>query len=171
MFVLGHIGIGRRLASIVDERLPQIALVVGTLLPDLIDKPLYYSRLWSFVNSTRTFGHTGLFLGVLIVLSFALRSRPMKALALGVATHLLLDLLGDIAYLWRREPSASAIALAWPVASSHFVESYMPSIKDHALALITWPTAVGEVVGLGLLTVEWSALHRDQGRLRRQPPV
>ena len=90
----------------------------------------------------------------------------MKALSLGVATHLLLDLVGDVAYAWHQEQSASAIALAWPVASTHFVDSYMPSIKDHALALITWPTALGEVLGLALLVMEWGAFQR---RLRGQP--
>ena len=158
MFVLGHVGIGRRLAALVDDRLPVAALVVGTLLPDLIDKPLYYSRMWSYISCTRTFGHTGLLLVAIVAIAYWRRSRALKALALGVATHLFLDFMGDSVDAWQN--SSTAVALSWPVASTHFTDSYIPSLRDHALALLNWPTVVGEVVGLGFLARGWWTHHR-----------
>src|SRR3954466_140383 len=95
MFVFGHVGVGRALLSRWKARLPVIPLAVGMLLPDLIDKPLYYSRLWSFVTCTRTFGHTGLLLLALTGFAAALRSRTLAALSAGMATHLLLDCAFD----------------------------------------------------------------------------
>jgi len=129
-----------------------------TLLPDLIDKPLYYSRMWPYISCTRTFGHTGLLLLVLIAVAYARRSIALKALALGVATHLFLDFMGDSVDAWQN--SSSAVALSWPVASTHFTDSYIPSLREHALALLNLPTVLGEVVGLWFLAREWRTHHR-----------
>ena len=155
---MGHVGIGRRLAALVSDSLPATALVLGTLLPDLIDKPLYYSRMWPYISCTRTFGHTGLLLLVLIAVAYARRSIALKALALGVATHLFLDFMGDSVDAWQN--SSSAVALSWPVASTHFTDSYIPSLREHALALLNLPTVLGEVVGLWFLAREWRTHHR-----------
>src|SRR5580704_10954240 len=96
MFVFGHIGIGRTLAGPWRRRLPAFPFIVGALLPDLIDKPLYYSRIWEFVSCTRTFGHTGLLLALIGAVAYLTRSRGLAALALGVATHLVLDCVLDV---------------------------------------------------------------------------
>ncbi len=71
-------------------------LVVGALLPDLIDKPL---GTWLFADSFssgRIYGHTLLFATVLMTAAlFATRRGPTRrrwmALAIGCFTHLLLD--------------------------------------------------------------------------------
>ncbi len=74
MFVLGHLGIGKRLAAHPYRRFSRVdkrAFFVGALLPDLIDKPLYYGWSWltgkhgaeaGLISGTHLFGHTGLFL-------------------------------------------------------------------------------------------------------------
>src|SRR5438552_13741940 len=102
MFALGHLGIGKKLAarpfrhfSPGDKR----AFFVGALLPDLIDKPLYYIPAWvtgreaagaGILSGTHLFAHTGLFLLALSVAALVTRSRPLRALAIGVATHCVL---------------------------------------------------------------------------------
>src|SRR5258708_4279712 len=91
MFPLGPLGIGPFAAArrVSPDGLPWFLL--GPLLPDLIDKPLYYAlRLalghpaWIVVG-TRTFGHTLLF----VLLLFAVLPRRIgAALSLGMLTHL-----------------------------------------------------------------------------------
>ena len=149
MFLFGHIGIGRTLVGRWRARLPAAPLIVGTLLPDIIDKPLYYARIWPFVSCTRTFGHTGLLLLALLGAASVRRSRTLIAIAAGLATHLLLDCVLD----WPAggEPSSAWTALTWPLSGGHFVSLYFPSIRSHAAGLWSPPIVISEVVGLLLL--------------------
>src|SRR5436190_18659350 len=96
MFVLGHVGIGRTIASAKSCHLPFLAFAVGAVLPDVIDKPLYYTRLFGLVTCTRTFGHTGLFLLAVVAGALWTRSPVARALALGAATHPILDGVLDL---------------------------------------------------------------------------
>src|SRR6267378_7954625 len=101
MFVFGHLGVGSWVIAR-RVRAEQLAWVLfGTLLADLIDKPLYYALVFAtgrrgaelgLVTGTRTFGHTLL----LVVLLWLLTPRRIGSpLALGMITHLALDELGD----------------------------------------------------------------------------
>ena len=77
MFALGHLGIGKKLAARPFRRFSAVerrAFFIGALLPDLIDKPLYYIPAWltgrhgaaaGILSGTHLFAHTGLFLAVL----------------------------------------------------------------------------------------------------------
>ena len=153
MFVLGHVGVGRALVRRWSDGLPLAALTVGMLLPDLIDKPLYYSRLWPYITATRTFGHTGLLLLVRAGSGLLLRSRVLKALALGAATHLLLDTLSDLP--GGLTNSSTLIAVAWPFSGGRFYSFYLPSMSAHLALLLAWPTLAGEALGAALLLSEW----------------
>lgn len=113
MFVLGHVGLaagGAALLAGASRRRVRVDypfLVLGALLPDLIDKPLGVYLLADILGSGRTFGHSLLFLGILAVAALATRSRPRAAfawIAFGCAAHLVLD------RLWR-EPEV----LLWPL--------------------------------------------------------
>ena len=161
MFVLGHVGIGRALVHRWRDRLPLVPLSLGTLLPDLIDKPLYYSRLWPYITATRTFGHTGLLLLALAGAGVLFESRVLKALATGAATHLLLDFAGDLP--GGLEQSSTLIAALWPLSGGRFSTSYMPSMTAHAWLLLSWPTLASELAGGLLLLREW--------RSRRAPAI
>src|SRR5437016_2836540 len=83
MFVFGHIGFGRTMIGSKGRALPAFPLVVGMLLPDIIDKSLYYSQVSTFITCTRTFGHTALFFGTLFGIGVLTRSRGWLALAIG----------------------------------------------------------------------------------------
>jgi len=161
LFLLGHLGIGRRLAHYWEATLPAAALAAGTLLPDLIDKPLYYSRLWPYITATRTFGHTGVLLLALAGAGVLFESRVLKALATGAATHLLLDFAGDLP--GGLEQSSTLIAALWPLSGGRFSTSYMPSMTAHAWLLLSWPTLASELAGGLLLLREW--------RSRRAPAI
>jgi len=86
-------------------RLPAGWLVLGCVLPDLIDKPLFYGLLWLshrtpihlvIVRGSRSFGHTLLFPLLLLGAAAAARSRAAWAVFAGVATHVLLDIGGEL---------------------------------------------------------------------------
>lgn len=165
MFALGHLGIGKKLAarpfrrfSPVDKR----AFFVGALLPDLIDKPLYYIPAWvtgrhgtaaGILSGTHLFAHTGLFLAVLAVAGLLTRSRPLKALAIGVATHLALDGVG-LSMNWG--------TLLWPLFGWHFPTYPFKNLTEHLWTIFNPVTFLGEVLGAAIL---WS----DYRKTRRRP--
>jgi hypothetical protein len=149
MFIFGHLGIGRRLASPWKARLPAWPLMVGMLLPDLIDKPLYYARISPYISSTRTLGHTALFLALLCVYALARRSRTAAALAVGVVTHLLLDFFMET--FDARGVHGSWYAFGWPFVTEHFATLYVPTMAKHLETLWAWPVIVAELAGMGLI--------------------
>jgi hypothetical protein len=153
MFLLGHIGIGRAMARPWRTRLPVMPLILGTLLPDIIDKPLYYSRAFDLITCTRTFGHTGLLILLIAGAAWLRRSRALAAVSLGMATHLILDCIVDLPGVGR--DSATWVAMLWPLLGHEFVTSYFQSMKEHFLRLGSWPVLSGEVVGGVLLLIEW----------------
>lgn len=100
MYVFAHLGLGYALVKPWWRSVPLRALLLGSILPDLIDKPLYYGCvLWTgkrgadigLISGTRTFGHTLIFLLLCCAISIGRKSKVGLALSAGVATHLFLD--------------------------------------------------------------------------------
>ncbi len=163
MFALGHLGIGKKLAarpfrqfSPVDKR----AFFVGALLPDLIDKPLYYIPAWvtgregaaaGLLSGTHLFAHTGLFLGVLAVAALCTRSRPLRALAIGVTTHFVLDFVGL---------SMNLETLLWPLFGWRFPTYPFRSLGAHLRTLFNPITFIGEVLGAAILWWDYRKARR-----------
>jgi len=170
MFVLGHLGIGGRLLRPWGA-LPRRALLLGCVLPDLIDKPLYYSLVLAtgkragelgLISGSRTVGHTGILL-VLLLFAAALRRSPaLLAVALGVVTHLLLDGLGDLVYSTPLEHSM-ALAIFFPLLGVRFPVMPFRDVSEHLFSVLQNPYVLaGELIGFVLLLDDW--------RNRRAPP-
>lgn len=157
MFVFGHVGIGRTMLGRARWKIPAVAFVVGALLPDLIDKPLYYAHVARYVSGTRTFAHTGLFLCALVLVALLRRSRIWGALAIGVATHLVLDGFID---LFQPGPSAEWIALTWPFLHRQFALSPFHSPLEQLGELGLPAILLSEVVGALLLVREYRLIAR-----------
>ena len=163
MFVFGHLGIGKLLAKPWRKGLPLAPLLLGTLLPDLIDKPLYYFPSWitgkrgielGLISGTRSFGHTALFALALLTITFIRRSRTWAAITLGVATHLLLDGIGD--QIGGR-PDMSP--LLWPFTGWAFPIYPHSGFTQHLGTVFAPYIFFGEILGAALLLQEfWS--HR-----------
>lgn len=168
MFALGHVGLtwgGAVLLVEVARRLPDRRdaswhrsridldyrfVILGSLLPDLIDKPLGVYLFPETLGSGRAFGHSLLFLALLIVGALVLRGNWRRALAstaFGCAAHLLLD------RIWT-EPET----LVWPLlrrtASAEDVQGWAGQMLDLLAAdpLVYVPEAVGGVI-VAALTV------------------
>lgn len=123
-----HLLVGSVLGLLVYRRygvrwaVPLVAL--GAILPDIIDKPLGHIVLRETLDYGRIYGHTLLFLGVIVVLGLAYRrTRPgplLLGLALGVASHLVLD------SMW-----ADPTTLLWPMMGD-FVPQHHPDYFGNA---------------------------------------
>lgn len=114
VFVLGHLGIGLGLAWLLSWKSPRRIdyrfVLLGAILPDLIDKPLAYatgldSRLWA---------HTFLFLFGILALSFVPTLRSLRLVGFGVATHLLLDMI------WNQPAIVLYPAFGWTFSAAPF---------------------------------------------------
>jgi len=176
MFLLGHLGIGSWVAAR-GVRAEQLGwLLFGTLLPDLVDKPLYYALVFAtgrrgaelgLVTGTRTFGHTLL----LVVLLWLLTPRRIGSpLALGMITHLALDELGDIVGLFlpalgTRPHPGTISAILFPFLGPRFPVSPFHGLLEHLASLDNLYVLAGEIVGVALLARQWHA-----GVFTRPPP-
>ena len=140
MFTLGELGISLGLAWLVSYRNRGAVdfrfVLVGSILPDLIDKPLgallhLEARLWA---------HSLLFLGILAALSLWPTLRRMRWAAFGDAVHLLVDLI------WQQP----MVAL-WPLLGLAFPAGEQ-SFENYFQILLTDPyVQFGEIVGGAIL--------------------
>jgi hypothetical protein len=158
---------------LVRPALPMSALVVGGLLPDLIDKPLYYGLVFAtgrrgvelgLVSGTRTFGHTGLLLIAVAALAVARRSLFLRAMAWGVLSHLVLDVAGDLyglAFGPREGPSILS-ALFFPLLGPHFPVSPFHSVREHLLSVRNFYVLGGELAGATLLAASLFRRWRER---------
>ncbi len=184
MFVFGHLGIGQ---EIVDRSRPGLAarwVLLGTVLPDLIDKPLYYglSTLYGksgadlgLICGTRTFGHCGIFFALLLLSAVACSMRSgssrvalaLWAVVLGVSTHLGLDLLGDVIAYKSERSFATMDAFLFPLRDFYPLETV--GMRDHLARLFSSAYVIGgEILGICLLRRKYGGARkrvRASGRL------
>ena len=136
------------LATNIDIRV----LLIGSLLPDIIDKPIGQYFFRETFNSGRIFGHTLLFLILITAAGYYLyRSRGktwLLALSFGTFFHLILD------QIWLMPET-----LLWPLYGFTFVEADLSNWAQGILyALLNnpevyIPEAVGIVVLLSFMAV------------------
>jgi hypothetical protein len=162
---------------------PLWALLLGTILPDLIDKPLYHGLAFfighdearqTIVSGTRTFGHTALFLGVIVAIAYFRNSPVWRAIALGVATHLLIDNIGDNIPLSTELLSPSSPsglhALCWPLLGWTFPVyplAFRTSLSHLSTLRDPWIIG-GEIVGFCFLA--WDLIARRRKAVTGEKP-
>ena len=168
MFVLGHVGIGPRLLGRLRHRLPARWLVLGCLLPDLIDKPLFYGLLWlrghpdPLISGSRSVGHSGLFLLALLAVPLLTRRPVGWALFAGVATHLALDIVGE-AVTSATPDSSIWLAILFPLLGFRFPRAHFGSFLEHLKVEAENAYVVGgEIVGGAILLVSWLRRRKTQ---------
>lgn len=133
-------------------------LLVGSLLPDIIDKPVGQYIFRDTFNNGRIFAHTLLFLIVISVIGFFIYKRQrhtwMLALAAGTLTHLILD------EMW-----LTPVTLFWPVLGFSF-----PRVELTGWARSIWETLfsdprvyIPEIIGLVVLLVLGFYLIKSRG--------
>lgn len=168
MIFLGHLGLGDALASPARGRLPRREVLIGTVLPDFLDKPLYYAvslatgkhgAELALVRGTRAFGHTFLLVGLVWLAGRARGSDRLKALALGMATHPVLDFVSDYGVAgWKT--AWRGTAAFWPLTGWAFPASVHPRFIDHAAGVLLPYLLACEIVGAALLLRAWLSARR-----------
>ena len=174
MFLLGHLGIGKKIASPWAKGLPLPWLFLGTILPDLIDKPLYYSQVFitgrhgrelGWITGTRSIGHTAILLLIVAGTAMARRSKILAALALGMATHLVLDSVGEQFGPMRGMVTDSSLILAllYPLYDFRFPILQHKNAAEHLSALMNSWVVGAELVGATLLAWDyWKSSHKAE---------
>ena len=125
------------------ERLDDRALIIGSMLPDIVDKPLALFLAPTLVgHSLRNYGHTLVFavlvLAVALDLAALIKRQWPAVLALASAGHLLLDMM------WY-----SHRILLWPFITPDFSPRYIHEWGPHADSIYF----AAEV--LGLMVISW----------------
>jgi hypothetical protein len=181
MFVVAHVGLGVTLSRprLGSRGLPW--LLLGTVLPDLLDKPLYYGLALlthrhgaqlGLISSTRVFGHSLL---VALLLYAVLPRRIGVPLVAGMITHLGLDELGDlIGHLF---PSLELVhggpdtanAILFPLLGFEFPVSGYASPREHLWSLWNPYLVAGEIAGAALLFAQRRFLRDALTRRARGP--
>ena len=130
------------LANYIDIRL----LLIGSLLPDIIDKPLGIFFLRDSLSNGRIFCHTLAFLLLITLTGFYLYQRYgktwMLTLSFGTFTHLILD------QMWK-----SPQTLLWPLFGLAFPKAALTGWLSNIIhALFTTPEVyVSEIVGAAVI--------------------
>jgi hypothetical protein len=163
VFAFGHLGLGKKIAAgpyrrftLVEKR----AFFLGALLPDLIDKPLFYIPFWltgrrggaaGILSGTHLFAHTGLFMLALFIAALVTRSLPVRAVAIGVATHGVLDCVGL---------SMGLGTLLWPLFGWHFPSYPFRNVGQHLATVLNPVTLAGELSGAAILCWDYRKARR-----------
>lgn len=140
----------------VDVRL----LVLGAVLPNLIDKPLG-TVLWpGYFGADRLFGHSLLFPTVIMVVALLVtrrgrRRRGIMAVAIGAMLHLLLD------GMW-----TSTSTFLWPLFGAAF-EAGRPEYWGNLGEIFTPVAILQELVGLAYLVYLYRKAGLSDGPTRR----
>ena len=156
MFPLAHLGIGSALTRLSPVKLPFRWVLLGTMLPDLIDKPIFFvlSRWFpeaGWEAGKRGLAHTLVFLMLLAALSRSRKSVALWALTAGTATHLALDVISKSTE-GRATARQCLQVLLWPLEGWSF-----PTLSHGMHGFEIW---MFEALGLALLIIQF-ALRRD----------
>ncbi len=122
------------------ERLDDRALIVGSMLPDVVDKPLALFLAPTLVgHSLRNHGHTLVFAALVLAVAIGLavltkRQWPL-ALALASAGHLVLDMM------W-----FSHRILLWPFTTPDFSPRYIHEWGPRADSIYIASEALGLII-------------------------
>ena len=142
----------RLLAKHIDIRV----LLIGSLLPDIIDKPLGYLILQKTISNGRVFCHSLLFLMIIVFAGIYLyqkrKNNWLLVLSFGIFTHLIFD------QMW-----LAPHIILWPLYGWSFPQGNQDIIlwiEDMLMGLITNPgTYIPEIIGaLMLLFLIWQLM-------------
>jgi hypothetical protein len=167
VFVFGHVGLtwggALLLTRLTRRRQPFGAgvdfrlVIVGSMLPDIIDKPLGVFVLSDELGTGRAFAHSLAFVAA-IALGALLRSgasrRALAAVALGAAAHLVFD------RMWTQPES-----LLWPLLGWRLEREDVSGWLEQMLEqLFSDPyTYVSEAAGAAIVVVLLVSLIRARG--------
>ena len=150
MLLFAHLGLtlaAGRLASRADLA----CLALGSILPDIIDKPLGLI-VFGTPSMGRTVAHTFLFLLIITLLAIRFHDLRIASISGGIATHLVLD------FMWM-----SPVTLFWPLLGNFPIPTGLGTFGyfQHLLFELRDPAVlVPELLGLSYL-IYFAFEHRS----------
>ncbi len=163
MFVLVHLlaGVltGLALTLVFRDRLVIIMAAVGSILPDLVDKPLGHIILANTLDYGRIYGHTLLFISVLLIAGFLLALRYPRvgplilALVAGILSHQLLDFMWvePVNWLWPVFGPFQGYVPPGFLQNAFFTEVFNPSEWISGMLVLFLVVQSGVILCPGLL--------------------
>lgn len=173
MLLFGHIGITLgiffglvfffpRLRTIIDPRF----LVIGALLPDLVDKPIGRIIFASSVANGRIIGHTLLFSFLLLLTGLYLYEKRKDIKVLALAT-------GSFFHLFEDQMWAQPQTFFWPLHGLSFPRDhtdytgleYLIKMLEHSFHPGFSEIYMPEIMGMGILvlmTLYWLKKRLDK---------
>lgn len=145
-----------------DDRMDLRFLMLGAIVPDLIDTPIGWIT-FSSTMTTRLVAHSLLVASIVmvVVVSRTRRGRPRKRwmpIAIGMLVHLALDAM------W-----ASPETLWWPLLGWGFTESGSADLGSYVTEILTDPMVWAlEVAGAVYLVVLGRRAHLERPVQRRE---
>jgi len=142
-----------------SRRLDIRILLVGALLPDIIDKPLGHILFREYLSSGRTFAHTLLFAVLITLGGLVIRYRTgknwMLVLSLGTFVHLILD------EMWKQQWRSTIL---WPFYGLEFPRAELTGWTENIWhALLHEPTVyIPEIIGAVVLLLFLWVLVRNR---------
>jgi membrane-bound metal-dependent hydrolase YbcI (DUF457 family) len=130
MLLLCHLFIGLVIGLLIfrflRDRRAIVLAAIGSVLPDLIDKPLGHIILSSSIDFGRIYAHSGLFLIAIFAVGLVYRQKKsswlLMALAAGLVSHLVLDSMWEL-----------PVTLFYPFQGD-FGQHYFPNYVGESLA-------------------------------------
>lgn len=138
-------------------------VLAGSLLPDVIDKPIGSIFFHDTFGTHRLFAHSVLFpmVALAVVLIATTRASAIRKGLIGAVIGVFVHLLLDAAW-------ASPEAFWWPLFGTEFprvLDSDLVSLLGRMLSdPLVW---AGEVIGLGYLVFLWRRYLAEPGALQR----
>jgi hypothetical protein len=171
MYPVAHIGIGSLIVLKTYYRKYQNVklshIFLGTLLPDLIDKPIYYIGKYFqvaeysllSVAGSRNYSHTLLFAVIIFGLSLTSRKALLLSVSLGVISHQLIDIISDMLISWNYR-SISLGLIFWPAYGTRFPKGPFANFSEHLKFWFSPYEISGELLGLTCLIYILSKSNR-----------
>jgi membrane-bound metal-dependent hydrolase YbcI (DUF457 family) len=130
MLLMCHLFIGLVIGLLIfrylKDRRAIVLAAIGSVLPDLIDKPLGHIILNSSIDFGRIYAHSGLFLIAMLAVGLAYRQKKgswlFMALVAGILSHLVLDSMWEL-----------PVTLFYPFQGD-FGQHYFPNYVGESLA-------------------------------------
>jgi hypothetical protein len=138
-------------------------VLLGSVLPDLIDKPIGSVLFNDTFQTHRLFAHSVLFpvLGLLVVIVVTARGSVLRKGLIGLVIGALVHLVLDAAW-------ADPEAFWWPLFGVDFPHVADSALFDLLRTMVTNPWVwAGEAIGIAYLVALWKQHLRSDGAVGR----
>lgn len=139
-----------------------VVISIGSMLPDILDKPLGHIFLPTVFGNGRSFAHTFFFFALLVAVALLSKRKEFVFLALASGAHLVLDGMWEMPRV-----------LFWPFYGATFpaakVVGFVPWVIEMARIARKPDVYIPEAVGLVLLAVNVLAYLLGNGAVARIP--